>query len=65
MSGKKPAKTSIPKFKSREEEAAFWDTHSFADFEAETTPVEVQTAKPLGRTGPRAKSLSKKPAASK
>jgi hypothetical protein len=37
----------IPEFASREEEAAFWDTHSTADYEAEFTPVRVRFAKRL------------------
>ena len=34
-------KSKIPKFKSIEEEARFWDTHSFTDFEDETEDVEI------------------------
>lgn len=37
----------IPKFKSREEEAVFWDAHSTADFEDEFRPVTVRFAKNL------------------
>jgi predicted DNA binding CopG/RHH family protein len=37
----------IPEFASIEEEAAFWDTHSTADYEAEFTPVHVRFAKRL------------------
>ncbi len=45
---RKAAETSrIPEFKSREEEAEFWDTHSFADYWDEFKPVEVQFAKNL------------------
>lgn len=33
---------SIPAFKSYEEEAEFWDTHDFTDFQKETTPVTVR-----------------------
>jgi len=40
-------KSRIPEFKSREEEAAFWDTHSFADYWDELTPVKVRFAKNL------------------
>ncbi len=36
----KPSKTSIPHFKSIEEEAEFWDTHSTTEFEDEFEPVE-------------------------
>lgn len=31
----------IPKFKTLEEEANFWDTHSFVDFEDELEEVDV------------------------
>ncbi len=34
-------KSKIPEFKSLEEEAKFWDTHSFVDFEDETENVEI------------------------
>lgn len=34
-------KSKIPKFKSIEEEAKFWDTHSFADYWDEFKPVDV------------------------
>ena len=37
----------IPEFASIEEEAAFWDTHSTADYEAEFKPVRVRFAKRL------------------
>jgi predicted DNA binding CopG/RHH family protein len=37
----------IPEFASIEEEAAFWDTHSTADYEGEFTPVRVRFAKRL------------------
>ena len=33
--------TKIPKFKTYEEEANFWDTHSFTDFPGEFKPVKV------------------------
>ena len=39
----------IPKFKSYEEEAKFWDTHDTADFEDEFKPVQVQFAKNLSQ----------------
>ena len=32
---------SLPLFTSEEEEADFWDTHSFADYWDELTPVEL------------------------
>ena len=31
----------IPAFADIEEEAAFWDTHDFTDFLAESTPVAI------------------------
>jgi len=34
-------KSKIPDFKSLEEEAEFWDTHSFVDFEDETEDVDI------------------------
>ena len=34
----------IPEFQSREEEAAFWDTHDVTDYLAELRPVAVQRA---------------------
>jgi CopG antitoxin of type II toxin-antitoxin system len=42
-----PKSKRIPEFASIEEEAAFWDTHSTADYEAEFTPVRVRFAKRL------------------
>ena|SRR5215467_8121469 len=36
----KIAKSRIPTFKTIEEEAAFWDTHSSEEFADELTPVE-------------------------
>lgn len=43
------AKSSIPEFKSLEEEAAFWDTHDTGDFEDEFKPVNVRFAKNLSQ----------------
>ena len=37
----------IPDFQSREEEAAFWDTHDFTEFLEETRPVELRVVKNL------------------
>ena len=39
----------IPAFASREEEAAFWDSHSLADYWDEFKPVRVQVAKRLSQ----------------
>ncbi|MBI4338889.1 MAG: hypothetical protein HY680_02940 [Chloroflexi bacterium] len=41
--GFKP-KEPIPDFKSREEEAEFWDTHDLADYWNEMKPVQVTVA---------------------
>jgi CopG antitoxin of type II toxin-antitoxin system len=37
----------IPDFRSREEEAAFWDTHDFTEFLDETRPVKLRVTKNL------------------
>jgi predicted DNA binding CopG/RHH family protein len=47
MTKKTTAKKRIPEFASIEEEAAFWDTHSTADYEDEFKPVCVRFAKRL------------------
>ncbi len=39
-------KSRIPEFKSYAEEADFWDTHDFTEFEDETHPVDVHFVKP-------------------
>jgi uncharacterized DUF497 family protein len=44
----------IPEFKSREEEAAFWNTHSFADYWEQMEPVKVRLAKHLSEGLPSA-----------
>ena len=41
-------KSRIPRFKSREEEAEFWDTHDTTEFEDEFVEVKLQVARPLG-----------------
>ena len=47
---KKPSpKKRIPEFASIEEEAAFWDTHSTADYESEFKPVRARFAKNLSQ----------------
>jgi len=38
----------IPRFKSREEEAQFWDTHDTTEFEDEFKEVHIKVAQPLG-----------------
>jgi predicted DNA binding CopG/RHH family protein len=47
MTKKTATKKRIPEFASIEEEAAFWDTHSTADYEDEFKPVRVRFAKNL------------------
>ena len=44
---KGPATSRIPDFQSREEEAAFWDTHDFTEFLDETRPVKLRIRKNL------------------
>jgi hypothetical protein len=44
---KRKTKSRIPEFKSREEEARFWDTHSIADYRDELKRVRVRVAKNL------------------
>jgi hypothetical protein len=39
----------IPRFTSREEEAAWWDTHDFTDYLDELKPVRVRFAKNLSQ----------------
>lgn len=49
---KKKLKSKIPAFKSRDEEATFWETHSLADYWDEFEPVDlvVQLHKPKEET---------------
>jgi len=48
MPKKKPLQpVRIPEFATLEEEAAFWDTHSTADYEDEFRPVRARFAKRL------------------
>ncbi len=47
MTKKTATKKRIPEFANIEEEAAFWDTHSTADYEDEFKPVPVRFAKNL------------------
>ena len=48
MTNKKgPTPSRIPEFANIEEEAAFWDTHSTADYEDEFKPVRARFAKGL------------------
>ena len=46
---KQHKKRSIPKFKSKEEEAKFWDTHDFTDYQDEFKPVRVRFARNLSQ----------------
>ncbi len=43
-------KSRIPRFKSREEEAEFWDTHDTTEFEDEFVEVKLQVSRPLIHT---------------
>ena len=43
----KPKKSRIPRFRSLEAEAEFWDTHDSTEFEDEFKEVELKFAKPL------------------
>jgi predicted DNA binding CopG/RHH family protein len=45
-------KNRIPEFKSREEEAEFWDTHDTTDYEGEFKPVRVRFARNLSHPIP-------------
>jgi len=49
---RKRVKSKIPKFKSLKEEAKFWDSHSFTDFENELKEVNVvfESDKPRDET---------------
>jgi predicted DNA binding CopG/RHH family protein len=47
MPKKTTPKKPIPEFSSIEEEAAFWDTHSTADYEHAFKPARVRFAKKL------------------
>jgi len=50
MASHTKAQKQIPDFASIEEEAEFWDTHDFTDYEHELEPVEFEIAKPLKST---------------
>ena len=41
------ATSRIPDFQSREEEAAFWDSHDFTEFLDETRPVKLRVRRNL------------------
>ena len=43
----KRKKSKIPRFKSYEEEANWWDTHDTTEFEDEFKPVKLEFEKPL------------------
>jgi len=47
MRNKTKLVSKIPDFKNREEEAAFWETHSVSEFLDEFKPVKVKFAKNL------------------
>ena len=43
-----PKGNPVPEFATREEEAAFWDTHDFADYWDDLKPVSVTFGDDLG-----------------
>lgn len=43
----RPPSSRIPDFRTIEEEAAFWDSHSTTEFEDEWEPAELEVATPL------------------
>ncbi|MBA2277330.1 MAG: hypothetical protein H0W06_06160 [Chloroflexia bacterium] len=45
----RPTTSRIPDFRTREEEAAFWDTHDFTDYLDESWPVRLRRTKNLTR----------------
>ncbi len=45
----KPQRRAIPAFARREEEAAFWDSHSIADYWESADPAEVSFGHSLSR----------------
>lgn len=47
MTTNKRKKSRIPRFKTYEEEAEWWDTHDTTEFEDEFKPVKLEFAKPL------------------
>lgn len=49
MTERRTPKSRIPDFASVEEEAKFWDSHDFTEFEDETQPVKVRFAKNLSQ----------------
>ena len=42
-------KSRVPEFKSKAEEAEFWDTHDFTEYAGEFRPVRVRFAKNLSQ----------------
>lgn len=46
-SDREPERGRIPEFKSIQEEAEFWDTHDFTDYQEGFTPVRVRFAEKL------------------
>jgi hypothetical protein len=49
MTTAKQRKSQLPKLKSHEEEARFWDTHNFSDYIKKFTPVKGIFAKNLSQ----------------
>jgi hypothetical protein len=49
MTRAKPPERTVPAFRSVQETAEFWDTHSTTEFEDHWQPVDVEVEKPLKR----------------
>ena len=50
MASTQKTKTKVPRFKSLEEEAKFWETHDTTEFEDEFQEVQVKATRPLTHT---------------
>ncbi len=50
MTTARKGKSKIPRFKSLDEEAEFWETHSTTEFEDEFVEVNLEVARPLIHT---------------
>ncbi|HEY7030412.1 MAG TPA: CopG family antitoxin [Thermomicrobiales bacterium] len=49
MAQSQPTERAVPAFRSTQEAAEFWDTHSTTEFEDHWQPVEAEVAQPLSR----------------
>src|SRR4051812_38774141 len=50
MTQSRSTERAAPAFRSVEEAAEFWDTHSTTEFEDHWQPADVEVAQPLGRS---------------